>query len=209
MQDSSRHFKTISALQAQEVFPIPGNKIFIVSASAPFGLQFDNGNVNVAAAGMEFEREAFRHVTIKNLGTVDLKVAFFVGTARVKFNFPYDPATTIRPSAGAFAGIGFANRVSFPGIAGSALVPYDATYSDYGIAEGNRRQQFVVSNPDNTDIVIGRLGAGDTDKPFARVSGDGTTVGHYTLNTDNDFYIYQRTAGSGNNNYLVAEKFYL
>jgi hypothetical protein len=166
----------------------------VESATFPFELRIASGNANLVKPGVKLnlDGELFTKIRIRNATSLQLDGALWIGTGLVDFLFPFTPPTSLRPTGGSFASGGAGGAVTFPGIATNA-----ATYSNYGIAQGNRRKQFVVSNKTANDIFI--------------TASDGTVFGvvspnsDYTLETDSTFKIY----GTNGSAYYVAELFYL
>ena len=201
MRDSDRKIIKIGAGKTDRI-SATGEKVYVESASFPFTLALGQGNNNVVKSGCEIDAgERFDSILIINPNTtVALQAVIWVGSARVFFHYPAIPGTALVPTPGVFNATATAfaipivltYAVSFPGIATNA-----AKYSTKGIAEGNRRKQFVISNRDTTDIIV-------TDTSgyyFAIVQPDSD----YTLESDCDFLI----AGGASQDYAVAEVFYL
>lgn len=193
MKDSQRHVKQIPAARSVEVSCF-GDKLFVESASFPFNLRPGNGNTSAAKNGFELDMqgENFSTLLIQNPNTTTaLDAVIWVGSARVKFHFPAIPATALCASKYTIAG---GNPLTLPGVATSATL-----YSQVGVAVGQRRKQFVVSNNrSNTNSMTIKDALGNE---FAAVE-PGTD---YTLETDAGIII------SGTNGDIIraAEIFYL
>jgi len=196
VKDTDRKPFTIAGGETEEI-SCYGDKLVVESATFPFELRIASGNANLVKPGVKLnlDGELFTKIRIRNATSSRLDGALWVGTGLVDFLFPFTPPTGLRPTTGSFASGGVGGAVTFPGIATN-----NATYSTYGIAQGNRRKQFVISNKvsgTGSDIFI----TTSDGTVFGVVSGNSD----YTLETDATFKIY----GGNGNAYYVAELFYL
>lgn len=210
MRDSDRKVLTIAAGKTSPAIVAAGTKIFVENASFPFILAIGGGNQNIVKAGSSIDTgdEPFTSIAIINPSTsAVLKVVIWIGTARVGFNYTAIPGTALVPYWGTFSGVSLvapstfvegglltSTGVLFPGVATNA-----AKYSGKGIAEGNRRKQFVVTNRDPNEAIY--ISTGDL-YVFAAVQ----PYDDYTLETDCDIRLHGKTSG---NAYYIAEIFYL
>lgn len=202
MRDSDRKIIKIGAAKTDRI-SATGEKIYVESASFPFILALGQGNNNVVKSGCEIDAgERFDSILIINPNTtVALQAVIWVGSARVFFHYPAIPGTAMVPASGEFAGsptgtppgqLTGVYGITFPGIATGAV-----KYSNQGIAEGNRRKQFVVTNRSGVEQIY----LSDMDGIiFASVG----TQDDYTLETDTDFKVW----GTATKPYYVAELFY-
>lgn len=213
--DSQRIYKRITAAQVLEVIPAPGNKVFVQSCSAPFGLKCGNRNESVANVGdlYDYGDTSFTHVTVRNLiatAGVTLTVTLRVGTAYVTFNVPPIPNTSALgwinfPSGG--ASLADAGTEIFPGIASDV-----AAYANAGVSAGSRRKYMTVSLKPSLSGTI-RVFNNVTGGLLAIVAAS-SSGGGFPIETDCDIKIENNTGSpvqmtGATPDIAIAETFYV
>jgi hypothetical protein len=138
-------------------FSTAGEVFICRRATAPFEVQFDDGEFMPCEAGTKLTVEPFRRCRVQNLSEVlPLSLVVVIGHAGLVYDFEPNRDRKTRPSNGI---IPIGQALNLPGIA-----PDSADYSDWGIPAGAIREYIVVTNPDNQGVLkVGRNKEDGTD----------------------------------------------
>ena len=199
---------------AEVPFDMPGQLWVARVASAPFKIQFDDGNTVSGDAGFVYHKSAFRRFILKNQSaTKKLVVHAFAGGAGIDFNTVRLPNTRVvcwdleADFGGALAN---GDSISLPGF----VLPDNprlAVYQAHGIQAGAQRKYITVTL---RPLLAGKIILLNevTNKLLGLVAASGAGGG-IPFETDEDLKLHNDTGGAikstvANPDIAIAETFY-